>query len=93
MSADALKKLLLTAAVAALAAVALAGTTVAVVALAGGLEGIYIVGGASAAAVPAPAKAASAPLTLRREWDARSGGREIDRMRKAHDLPGKGKSV
>ena len=56
MSADALKKLLLTAAVAALAAVALTGTTVAVVALAGGLEGIYIVGGASAAVVPATSK-------------------------------------
>lgn len=73
MSADALKKMLLTAAVAALAAVALAGTTVAVVALAGGLEGSYIVGSASAAAVPAPAKAASAPPTYGRRSGAESG--------------------
>lgn len=56
MSAVALKKMLLTVAVAALAAVALVGTAVAVVALAGGLEGSYIVGGASAADVSAPSK-------------------------------------
>ncbi|MPY76248.1 MAG: hypothetical protein GEU87_18550 [Alphaproteobacteria bacterium] len=56
MSADALKKLLLTAAVAALAAVALAGTAVAVIALAGGLEGSYIACGTSAAAVSSPSK-------------------------------------
>jgi hypothetical protein len=56
MSANALKKMLLIAAIVVLAAVALAGTAIAVVALAGGLEGSYIVHDASAAAVSAPSK-------------------------------------
>ena len=54
MSANTLKKVLLAITVAALAVVALVGTAVAVVALAGGLESSYIAGRTSIAAVSAP---------------------------------------
>jgi hypothetical protein len=56
MYADALKKLATTVSIAALALIALAGTAVAVVALAGGLEESYKDRGALTSAVSAPYK-------------------------------------
>jgi hypothetical protein len=57
MYADALKKLVTTVSIVILAAIALAGTAVAVVALAGGLEESYKDRGVRALAVSAPYKA------------------------------------
>jgi hypothetical protein len=54
MSANTLKKVLLAITVVALAVIALIGTAVAVVALAGGLESNYIAGRPSAAIVSTP---------------------------------------